>query len=184
MTKCFQGNTAGGLQLNATDEAAKQTNHAQKVTARVVLHHKLLAHIGHTVKRRPCYHQNITQCPVGACTSQTTAVTVISTTAITVISIRAYIHFPLLNWHYHLFILFYLTLHSALVGNSRHFTRERLWQPQEQCYPFLTVRAVFSCVQTRVWLSMLGIFNVRTGLHACGCTWGLYRHRKRVCTES
>ena len=57
-------------------------------------------------------------------------------------------------------------------------------QPQEQRYPFLSVCAVFSCVQTMVWLPVLGIFNVRTDVDACDCTTGLYRHRERFCTES
>ena len=35
-------------------------------------------------------------------------------------------------------------------------------QPQEQRYPFLSVCAVFSCVQTMVCLPVFGIFNVRT----------------------
>ena len=34
-------------------------------------------------------------------------------------------------------------------------------QLQEQCYPFLSVCVVFSCVQTMVWLLMFGIFNMR-----------------------
>ena len=33
-------------------------------------------------------------------------------------------------------------------------------QLQEQLYPFLSVCAVFSCVQTMVWLPVFGIFNV------------------------
>ena len=53
-------------------------------------------------------------------------------------------------------------------------------QPQEQRYPFLTVRAVFSCVQTEVWLPMLGIFNARTDVNACDRTRGLYGHRKSL----
>ena len=53
--------------------------------------------------------------------------------------------------------------------------------PQEQRYPFLSVCAVFSCVQTMVGC---GIFNVRTDVvDACDCTRGLYGHRKRVCAE-
>ena len=32
-------------------------------------------------------------------------------------------------------------------------------EPQEQCCPFLPV---VSCVQTMLWLSAVGIFNVRT----------------------
>ena len=55
---------------------------------------------------------------------------------------------------------------------------------QEQRYPFLSVCAVFSCVQTMVWLPVFGIFNVRTDVDACDCIRGLYGHRKRVCTES
>ena len=55
-------------------------------------------------------------------------------------------------------------------GNSGRLIRVRPQQPQEQRYPFLTVRAVFSCVQTKIWLSMLGIFNVRTDVNARDCT--------------
>ena len=36
---------------------------------------------------------------------------------------------------------------------------------------------------TKVWLPMLGIFNMHTDDNACDCTRGLYGHRKRVCTE-
>ena len=50
--------------------------------------------------------------------------------------------------------------HLSLVGNSGHLIWARLWQPQEQCYPFLTVHVVFSCIQTKVSLPMLGILNV------------------------
>ena len=60
-------------------------------------------------------------------------------------------------------------------------------QPQEQRYPFLSVCAVFSCVQTIVWLPLVpvfGIFNVHTDVDACHCTRGLYGHRKKVCTGS
>ena len=39
-------------------------------------------------------------------------------------------------------------------------------QPQEQRYPFLLVDAVFSCVQTMVWMPVLGIFNERTDVGA------------------
>ena len=28
------------------------------------------------------------------------------------------------------------------------------------------------------------IFIMRTDFHVCGCTWGMYGHRYRVCTES
>ena len=57
-------------------------------------------------------------------------------------------------------------------------------QPEELCYPFLSACAVFSCVQTMVWLSELGIFNVRTDADAWDCTRGLYGRRKRVCARS
>ena len=59
----------------------------------------------------------------------------------------------------------------------------RLQQPQEQCYLFLTVRAVFSCLQTKVRLPMLEIFNVHTDVNACDSTWGLYGYCKRICAE-
>ena len=66
------------------------------------------------------------------------------------------------------FLLFFiLSLHSSVAGNSGRLTWARLQQPQEQRYPFLTVRAVFSCVQTKVWLPVLGVFNVRTDVKAC-----------------
>ena len=48
-----------------------------------------------------------------------------------------------------------------------------------ELYPF-----PFVCVQTVVWLPVFGIFNVHTDADACDCTQGLYRHCKRVCTES
>ena len=57
-------------------------------------------------------------------------------------------------------------------------------QLQEQRYPFLSVCAVFSCVQTMAWLPVFGSFNVHTHVEACNCTRGLYWHRKRVCTGS
>ena len=44
--------------------------------------------------------------------------------------------------------------------------------------------AVFSCVQAKVWLPVLGSFNVHTDVNACDCTRGLYGHRKRVGTKS
>ena len=40
-------------------------------------------------------------------------------------------------------------------------------QPQqEQRYPFLSMRAVFFCVQTMVWLPVLGDFNMHTHVNA------------------
>ena len=56
-------------------------------------------------------------------------------------------------------------------------------QPQEQCCPFLTVCALFSCVQTMVWLPVFRIFNLRTESPAGNPTWGLHGHRRRVGTE-
>ena len=52
-------------------------------------------------------------------------------------------------------------------------------QLQEQHYPFLQVSVVFSCVHTRIWPP---VFNVRSNIDACSCTWGLYWHHNRVCT--
>ena len=57
-------------------------------------------------------------------------------------------------------------------------------QSTEQCYRFLSVCAVFSCVQTVTWLPVFEIFIVRTDVDACDCTRGLCGHRKRVCTGS
>ena len=50
----------------------------------------------------------------------------------------------------------------------------RLQQLQEQHCPFLTVYGVFSCIQTKVWLPMLAIFNVHIDVIACNWTWRLY----------
>ena len=80
--------------------------------------------------------------------------------------------------------LTHLVLHLSLAGNSGRFTWVRLQEQQEQRYPFLIVCAVFSCVQTKVWLPTLGIFHVRTDVNACDCTQGMDGHCKRVCTES
>ena len=43
------------------------------------------------------------------------------------------------------------------------------------------VCAVFPCVQTMVWLTMSGIFNVCT---VSDCIWWLYERHKKVCMES
>ena len=80
-------------------------------------------------------------------------------------------------------LFFFLVLHLSLAGNLGHLTRVRL-QLQEQRYPFLTTQVVFSCVQTKAWLPMLGIFNMHTDFNACNRAWGLYGHYKKVCTES
>ena len=56
---------------------------------------------------------------------------------------------------------------------------------QEQRYPFLSVCAAFSCVQTVVFYgSVFGTFNARTYVDSCVYTRGLYGHRERVCTGS
>ena len=72
------------------------------------------------------------------------------------------------------------SFHSSLVGNSVCLTWVRLHQPQEQCYPFLTMHAVFLCVQTRVWLLVTGTFHMCTGVNACDCTHGTYGHWKSL----
>ena len=41
-----------------------------------------------------------------------------------------------------------------------------------------------SRVQTTVWLSVFGMFNVHTDTDACDFTRGPYGHRKTVCTAS
>ena len=56
-------------------------------------------------------------------------------------------------------------------------------QPLEQRHLFLSMCAVFLCVQTMLWLPVLGIFNVRTDVDACDCTRVLYGP-VRVCTKS
>ena len=61
-----------------------------------------------------------------------------------------------------------LVLHRPLRGNLGRLTLViKAQQPQEQRYPFLSVCAAFSCVQTMVWLPVLGIFNMRR----CWCMW-------------
>ena len=58
----------------------------------------------------------------------------------------------------------------------------KVQQLQEQRYPFLPVCAVFSCVQTMVWLAVFVICNVHTHVDASDCTRGLYGHRTSVST--
>ena len=65
-----------------------------------------------------------------------------------------------------------LALQLSLAGNSGRLNWLRLQQPQEQRYPLLTVPAVCSFAQTKVYLSMLGIFNVHTDVNACDFTRG------------
>ena len=68
------------------------------------------------------------------------------------------------------------------MGNLGCLTWVRLQQPQEQCYPFWAACAVFLCVQTMVCPPVFGIF-VWT-VDASNCTWGLYKHWKRIWTVS
>ena len=53
----------------------------------------------------------------------------------------------------------------------------------EQCYSYLPVCEVFQCVQTTVWLPVLGIFNMSADADACDCALRLYKYCKRTCTE-
>ena len=76
------------------------------------------------------------------------------------------------------------TSHLCHGENSGHLTWVCLQQLQEECYPSLPVCAVCFCVQTLVRLPVFGIFNMHTDADACVCTWGLYEHCKRVCTDS
>ena len=48
----------------------------------------------------------------------------------------------------------------------------------------ISVRVVFSCVQTMVWLPLSRMCNGRTDVDACDYTRGLHGHRKIVCTGS
>ena len=58
-------------------------------------------------------------------------------------------------------------------------TRVRLQQPQNWRYPFLAVCAVFTCVQTMVWLPVSEIFIMHTDVGVCHCTTELYEdHRE------
>ena len=55
--------------------------------------------------------------------------------------------------------------------NSGRLTWVRLQQPHEQCYPFLTVRAVFSCVQAKVGLRSLTCDHIlQQAIAHEGCT--------------
>ena len=76
-------------------------------------------------------------------------------------------------------LLVLLVLHCSLCKFGSPYLG-KAQQLQEQGYPFLSVCAVFLCVQTIVWLPMFRIFNVRTEVNAHSCTWGLYKHCKRT----
>ena len=57
------------------------------------------------------------------------------------------------------------------------------WQPHS-VFGVEPVCGVFLCIQTVIWLPMLGIFDVRRNANACDYTRELYEHHKRVCTKS
>ena len=86
--------------------------------------------------------------------------------------------------------------------SSRHIIYKRLWGIYIFCISLtlsgnpgtaaaraalpipISVCSVFVCQDNGIWLPGFGIFNVWTVVDACGCTRGLYGHRKRVCTWS
>ena len=85
--------------------------------------------------------------------------------------------FFILSLSLSLFFPFSSSLSHA--GISRHLPYLcKAQQPQEQRHPFLPVCAVFSCVQTMVWLPVFGICNVRSDVDARDCTRGLCGHGK------
>ena len=90
----------------------------------------------------------------------------------------------IMEYMYTLLLLLLLLLLLSLAGNSGRLTWARLQQPKEQRYPFQVGCAVFSCVQTMVWLPVFGILNVHTHADAGDCTRGLCGHPKRVCTRT
>ena len=105
----------------------------------------------------------------------------------------------LLLFIFFIFFYFYFEYFFDPYGNFRSPYLGKAQQPQEQRYPFLSVSAVCSCVRTVVrlsvsavcscvrtvlWLPVFEIFNVRTDVGACNCTWELFKHRRRVCTGS
>ena len=64
---------------------------------------------------------------------------------------------------FHFLFFKYLIFHKGKFGSLYPGKSQ---QPQEQCYLFLSVCAIFSCVQTMVWLPVFWIFNVRTDVDA------------------
>ena len=77
------------------------------------------------------------------------------------------------------FFFFFFSASLSLTGNFGSSYLCKAQQPQEQRYPFLSVFAAFSCVQTMTWLPVFGIFNVRTRfrcmrLHT-GAGWTSYK---------
>ena len=64
------------------------------------------------------------------------------------------------SYNYQYFVLPYGESRSPYLGEAE---RE---QPQEQRYPFLPACAIFSCVQTLVWLTVFETFSVITSVDA------------------
>ena len=77
----------------------------------------------------------------------------------------------------------YSTAAFFVLLSSFVFTSHWALETKYYIYIFLSVWAVFPCVQTMVWLTVFGIFNVPTDVDACDSTRGLYGHRQRVSTE-
>ena len=76
-------------------------------------------------------------------------------------------------WIHHIHSFFSFSFEYFLVpcGKFRPPYPGKALLPQEWRYPFLSVCAVFSCVQTAVWLPVLRILNVHTDIDTCNCTW-------------
>ena len=68
-----------------------------------------------------------------------------------------------------LFFLKYFIIPCRKFGSPYSGKAQQL---QEQCYPFLSMCAVFfACPNNGV-----GLFNIHSDADACECTWGLYGH--------
>ena len=83
------------------------------------------------------------------------------------------------------FFFFFLSTSLSPAGNSGHLT----WLSHSCCKSsaadsYQSVQSVHVTKQWLLWLPVFGIFNVCTDVNACDCTWRLYGHCKRVCTES
>ena len=88
-----------------------------------------------------------------------------------------YMYVYVYRFFFFCFVLFvcFKSFIYPFAGNSGRLTWVRLSQLQGECYPFRTVHAVFSCFQTKVWLPMFEIFNVRTDVNAWHCMTGAAR---------
>ena len=73
-------------------------------------------------------------------------------------------------------------LHLSRKRNLGCLTWVRLQQLPAQRFPSLSVCAVFSCVQTMLWLPESGICNMHTGADACDCAQGLWESLRRKLT--